>query len=80
VPNTSLQRTRSRTGRRLITSPCYARPMPSPDIRTTGDGPGRTTSWLDGVPCIVEGFHDWPKVGERHLIHEAETKAGSSVA
>jgi len=24
--------------------------------------------WLDGEPCIVEGFHEWPKVGERHLI------------
>jgi hypothetical protein len=24
--------------------------------------------WLDGVPCIVTGFHEWPKVGETHLI------------
>jgi hypothetical protein len=24
--------------------------------------------WLDGVPCIAQGFHEWPKVGERHVI------------
>ena len=24
--------------------------------------------WLDGVPCIVKGFHDWLKGGERHMI------------
>ena len=38
------------------------------DIRSAGDGPNRTAMWLDGVPCIVEGFHEWPKVGERHVI------------
>jgi hypothetical protein len=24
--------------------------------------------WLDGVPYIVKGFTQWPKVGEKHLI------------
>ncbi len=24
--------------------------------------------WLDGVPCIMKGFTEWPKVGERDLI------------
>ena len=43
-------------------------PIPSLDIRTVGDGPKRTTAWLDGVTRIVEGFHEWPKVGESHLI------------
>ena len=33
-----------------------------------GDGPKRAAMWLDGVPCMVVGFHEWPKVGERHLI------------
>ena len=42
--------------------------MPSLDIRNVGDGPKRTAMLLDGVVCMVEGFHEWPKVGERHLI------------
>ena len=37
-------------------------------IRTAGDGPKRAAMWLDGVPCMVEGFHEWPKVGDRFLI------------
>jgi len=45
---------------------CYPPAMPDLDIRTIGDGPKRTAIWLDGVPCIGEGFHEWPKVGERH--------------
>ena len=24
--------------------------------------------WLDGEPCIVKGFTDWPKVGDRYVI------------
>jgi hypothetical protein len=24
--------------------------------------------WLDGVPCIVKGFTEWPKVGERSFL------------
>jgi hypothetical protein len=24
--------------------------------------------WLDGEPCIVKGFIEWPKVWDRHLI------------
>jgi len=24
--------------------------------------------WLDGIPCIVKGFTEWPKVGEKHVI------------
>ena len=24
--------------------------------------------WLDGEPCMVEGFHEWPKVGDRFVI------------
>ena len=38
---------------------------PDLDIRTVGTGQKRITAWLDGVPCIVEGFHEWPKVGDR---------------
>ena len=48
--------------------PCYLRPMPSLDTRRAGNGPKCSAMWLDGVPCIVEGFHGWPKVGERHVI------------
>jgi len=42
--------------------------MPSLDTRTVGNGPKRSAMWLDGVPCIVEGFHEWLKVGERVVI------------
>jgi hypothetical protein len=42
--------------------------MPSLNIRNVGDGPMRGAMWHDGVPCIVEEFHEWPKVGERHVI------------
>jgi len=38
------------------------------DIRSAGDGPQSSAMWLDGVPCIVTGFTEWPKVGEKHLI------------
>ncbi len=37
-------------------------------IRRVGNGPKRSAMWLDGVPCIVKGFTEWPKVGERHVI------------
>ena len=33
-----------------------------------GDGPKQSAMWLEGVPCIVKGFSEWPKVGERHVI------------
>ncbi len=46
----------------------YARPMPDLTIPRVGNGPKKSAMWLDGVPCIVKGFHEWPKVGERHLI------------
>ena len=42
--------------------------MPHLDIRSTGNGPKQSAMWLDGVPCTVEGFHEWPKVGKLHLI------------
>ena len=48
----------------------FSEAMPSLDIRRVGNGPKRTTAWLDGIPCIVKGFTDWPKVGEKHLIDE----------
>ena len=41
---------------------------PDLDTRTVGTGPKWSAMWLDGVPCIVKGFTEWPKVGERHLI------------
>ena len=42
--------------------------MPALDTRTVGTGPKQTAMWLDGAPCMVVGFHEWPKVGERYLI------------
>ena len=42
--------------------------MPSLTIRRVGNGPKQSAMWLDGTPCIVKGFHEWLKVGERHLI------------
>ena len=39
--------------------------MPDLDTRHAGDGPKWSAMWLDGVPCIVKGFHDWPKVGTK---------------
>jgi len=42
--------------------------MPDLDIRTAGNGPKSSAMWLDGVPCIVKGFHEWPKVGDRLVI------------
>ena len=65
MPDTWFQRTRSRTGRRLTTSPYYPRPTPSLDTRTVGNGPYRTAMWLDGKPCMVTGLREWPKVGDR---------------
>ena len=38
------------------------------DTRHVGDGPKQSAMWLDGVPYIVKGFTEWPKVGEKHLI------------
>jgi len=42
--------------------------MPQLDTRSAGSSPKQTAMWLDGVPCIVQGFHEWPKVDERHVI------------
>jgi len=42
--------------------------MPNLDTRTAGNGAQQSAMWLDGVPCMVKGFHEWPKVGEKHLI------------
>jgi hypothetical protein len=42
--------------------------MPAFDTRTAATGPKRTAVWLDGEPCIVKGFTEWPKVGQRHVI------------
>jgi len=42
--------------------------MPDLDTRTVGNGPKSSAMWLDGVPSIVKGFTEWPKVGERHVI------------
>ena len=35
------------------------------DIRRIGIGPKRTTMWIDGKPCRVEGLEEWPKIGDR---------------
>ena len=42
--------------------------MPDLDTRKVGNGPKQSAMWLDGVPCIVKRFHEWPKVGERHVL------------
>jgi len=42
--------------------------MPTLTIRRVGNGTKHSAMWLDGVPCIVTGFLEWPKVGERHVI------------
>ena len=42
--------------------------MPDLDIRSAGNDPKQSAMWLDGVPCMVEGFHEWPKVGDRLVI------------
>ena len=42
-------------------SACNARPMPDLDVRTVGDGPKRTTAWLDGVPIMLAGLDAWPR-------------------
>jgi hypothetical protein len=39
--------------------------MPELDTRRAGNGLKRTTMWLDGVPCMVTGLDEWPKVGDR---------------
>ena len=43
-------------------------PTPPPDIRRVGNGPNRGAMWPEGVPCIVGGFHEWPKVGDTVVI------------
>jgi hypothetical protein len=42
--------------------------MPGLDTRRVGDGPKRSSMWLDGVPCMVTGLNAWPKVGDRLVI------------
>jgi len=42
--------------------------MPHLDTRSAGTGPKRAAARLDCVPRMVVGFHEWPKVGERHVI------------
>jgi hypothetical protein len=42
--------------------------MPEIDIRSAGNGPKSSAMWLDGEPCIVQEFHEWPKVGDRLVI------------
>jgi hypothetical protein len=37
-------------------------------IRRAGNGTKQSAMWLDGVPCIVKGFTEWPKVGDRMVI------------
>ena len=39
--------------------------MTALDIRSAGNGPNRTSMWLDGKPCMVTGLDEWPKVGDR---------------
>jgi len=41
---------------------------PGLDTRTVGTGPKRSAMWFDGEPRMVEGFHEWQKVGEKHMI------------
>jgi hypothetical protein len=41
---------------------------PDLDTRSAGTGPKQGAMWLDGAGCIVQGFHEWPKVGERYVI------------
>ena len=40
----------------------------NPDIRRAGTGPKQAAIWLDDEPCIVKGFYEWPKVGDRLVI------------
>jgi hypothetical protein len=42
--------------------------MPALDIRSTGNGPNRTLMWLDGVPYMVTGLDEYPKVGDRFEV------------
>ena len=42
--------------------------MPTLTIRTVGNGPKLSVMWLDGVPCLVVGLHEWPKVGDPYII------------
>ena len=42
--------------------------MPSLYTRTAGNGPKRSAMWLDGVPCMVTGLDEWPRVGDRYEI------------
>ena len=42
--------------------------MPDIDTRTVGTGPKRTAVWLDGVPIMLAGLEEWPKVGDRLVI------------
>ena len=39
--------------------------MPDLDTRHAGNDPQQSAMWLDGIPCIVKGFHEWPKVGTK---------------
>ena len=42
--------------------------MPSLYTRSTGDGPKRTAVWLDGVPVMLAGLDEWPRVGDRFEV------------
>jgi len=38
------------------------------DSRRLGNGPKRTAAWLDGMPIMLAGLEEWPKVGDRFEI------------
>jgi len=42
--------------------------MPELDTRTVGNGPKRTAAWLEGVPVMLAGLDEWPKVGDVIVI------------
>ncbi len=41
---------------------------PEIDIRKVGARPKQTTVWLDGVPIMLAGLEEWPKVGDSCVI------------
>ena len=38
------------------------------DTRSAGTGSKRIAVWLDGVPIMLAGLEEWPKVGDRYEI------------
>ena len=69
----------------MSAAPCKSPAMPELDIRSVGNGPRQTATWLDGTPCMVTGligatYHIVTlQAGESHLNSFRQTTSHHNV-